>query len=113
MESKDIMEIKINETKCDTMINYIEMIKTPFNDYGILYNTPIKLIWCLTENNIDITKFSKFYMKFESFYFDEEKLELNEHYIEMFKKDLNDIIISKRMIEIIKQKKKEDVKKKI
>lgn len=88
------------------------MIKTPFNDYGILYNVPIKLIWFLVENNIDISTFNKFYLKFESVYINEETFELNEHTIRMSNNDLNEYIISDRMKEILIIKKKEDSKKK-
>ena len=88
------------------------MIKTPFNDFGILYNSPVKLIWVLVENNIDINDFNKFYLKFESVYINEETYELHEHFIEMTKNNLNEYIISNRMKEIIIQKKYEDSKKK-
>ena len=113
IDSKDILSIEINNNNCNDLIKYFEMIKTPFNDYGILYNVPIKLIWCLVENNIDISTFYKFYLKFESVYINEETLELNEHTIEMTNNDLNEYIISDRMKEILIIKKKEDSKKKL
>ena len=113
IDSKDILSIEINNNNYNNLIKYFEMIKTPFNDYGILYNVPIKLIWCLVENNIDISAFFKFYLKFESVYINEETFELNEHTIEMTNNNLNEYIISDRMKEILIIKKKEDSKKKL
>jgi len=111
IDSKDILTIEINDNNYNDIIKYFDMIKTPFNDYGILYNIPIKLIWCLVENNIDISTFYKFYLKFESVYINEETFELNEHTIQMTNNDLNEYIISDRMKEILIIKKKEDSKK--
>jgi hypothetical protein len=111
IESKDILSIEINNNNYNNLIKYFNMIKTPFNDYGILYNVPIKLIWILVENNINIHTFYNFYLKFESLYINEETYELNEHTIEMSNNDINEYIISNRMKEIIIIKKKEDSKK--
>ena len=82
------------------------MIKTPFNDFGILYNCPIKLKWILYENGIDIYSFSKFYLKFLNLYFDEEKMDLNNHFIEFNQDEIDNILISDRMKEILIQKNK-------
>lgn len=116
IESKDILSIQINnmnEHMNEHILKYFEMIKTPFNDYGILYNIPVKLIWIIAENYIDIYNFDSFYLKFESMYINEETFELNEHFIQMNNHDLFKYIISDRMKEIIILKIKEDNKKKI
>lgn len=110
IDSKDILEIKIdnNQEKLDhnNIINYFQMIKTPFNDFGILYNCPVKLKWILYENGIDIYSFNKFYLKFLNLYFDEEKMDLIEHFIEFNKDEVDNILISNRMKEILIQKNK-------
>jgi len=109
IDSKDILEIKIdnNQEKLDDnkIINYFQMIKTPFNDFGILYNCPIKLRWILYENGIDIYSFNKFYLKFLNLYFDEEKMDLIPHFIEFNQNEVDNVLISNRMKEIIIQKK--------
>lgn len=108
IDSKDILEIKIDNSqeKLDNneIINYFKMIKTPFNDFGILYNCPIKLKWILYENNIDIYSFSKFYLKFLNLYFDEEKMDLIEHFIEFNQNEVDSVLISNRMKDILIQK---------
>ena len=113
IETKDILTIKLNDNDNNMLLQYFDMIKTPFNDFGILYNIPIKLIWVLVENNIDINNFSKFYLKFDSIYINDKTFELNDHEILLTNKDLNKFIISERMKEIINLKKKEDNKKNI
>ena len=109
MESKDIEKIEINNEMKNDLLKYFAMIKTPFNDYGILYNVPVKLLWLLVENNIDINNFYKFYLKFQNMYIN-ENFELNEHFIEMNKEDVNDFIISDRMKEIMEIKNKDMIK---
>ena len=109
MESKDIENIEINNEMKNDLLKYFAMIKTPFNDYGILYNVPVKLLWLLVENNIDINNFYKFYLKFQNMYIN-ENFELNEHFIEMNKEDVNEFIISDRMKEIMEIKNKDMIK---
>jgi hypothetical protein len=109
MESKDIEKIEINNEMKNDLLKYFAMIKTPFNDYGILYNVPVKLLWLLVENNIDINNFYKFYLKFQNMYIN-ENFELNEHFIEMNKEDVNEFIISDRMKEIMEIKNKDMIK---
>jgi len=104
MECKNIYTVKINNTLNKQLFEYIEMIKTPFNDFGILYNIPIKLNWLLSENNINIETFNSFYLKFLNLYLDEENMELKEHYIEFDNKNIEKFIISDRMEEIIFKK---------
>jgi hypothetical protein len=77
------------------------MIKTPFNDYGILYHNPVKLSWVLSENNIDMKTFESFYLKFLNVYFDETTFELKEHLVELNNNDLDNIFISKNMLNIL------------
>ena len=105
MESKDILTVKINDIENNDLIDYFNMIKTPFNDYGILYRNPVILNWILSENNINIDLFDTFYLKFLNLYFDEENFELKEHIIEFNKEDLNKIFISKIMLNVLEDKK--------
>jgi len=100
IDSKNISYIYMNNIQNDIIVDYINQIRTPFNDFGILYN-PVKLSWLLYENSIDITTFNSFTLKFLNLYFDEVKMDLIEHYIKIDNSDLNKIIISDRMKEIL------------
>lgn len=104
VESKDIYSIKINNNINEDLKLYFEMIKSPFNDYGILYECYIKLKWILAENDIDLNNFESFYLKFLNLYFDEEILDLKEHTIELNKADLNKYLMSDRMKYILQLK---------
>ena len=84
------------------------MIQTPFNDFGVLYDLKIKLIWVLQENNIN--NYNTFHLSFLNLYFDEDLFDLKEHIINYSKEDLQKYIISKRM-EYILLKKIGDMKK--
>lgn len=101
METKDIGIVKINDIENNDLINYFKMIKTPFNDFGLLYNIPVKLIWILSENNIDINTFNLLYFKFSNPYFCDIEYDIKDHFIKMTKNDLENIFISKRMENII------------
>lgn len=90
MESKDIDSIIINDTifnKDTELYNYFKKIQTPFYDLGILYQCPIRLLWALVENSIDINTFKNFELKYLNMYFDEEKMDLLEHKITFNKND--------------------------
>jgi len=99
MESKNIRALTINNKFNIKLEDYFKLIKTPFNDYGILYNCPIRLIWILVENNISISDFKNFYIKFWEHIFNEENMSLKEHFINL--DNLNSIIISEHMKEIL------------
>ena len=75
IDSKNIDNVIIdnNQENLDQskLIDYFDMIQTPFNDFGILYNTPIKLKWICVENNINIDSFKLFCLKYGNPYFDE------------------------------------------
>ena len=75
------------------------MIQTPFNDFGILYNLPVKLIWILKENNIK--NFKNINILFSNMYFDENSIELKNHFINLSNKELNNIIISNRIEDVL------------
>jgi len=100
IESKNIENVMINNLNNKKLYDYMEIAKTPFNDFGILYDTPIKLSWILVENEIDIPSFSTFYLKYLLPILDEDKMELVEHSIQL--DNINNIIISKRMKDILK-----------
>ena len=102
IESKDILKIKINNLENESIKKYIDMVKTPFNDFGLLYNNYIKLSWLLVENKININTFDSFYLKFLNMYLDEEKLDLFEHFIELNKNEINSPIISERKKSVLK-----------
>ena len=102
IESKDILLTCINDIHDNELLTYFNLIKTPFNDFGILYNVPVKLHWILIENNIDINTFDNLYFKFLSVYFCEKEFDIKEHYITMYKDDLDKVFISDRIKEIIK-----------
>jgi hypothetical protein len=104
IESKDISSIEINGVKNNLLLEYFYMIQTPFNDFGILYNVPIKLLWILNENNIDINEFQEFKLTYLNMYFDEEEMDLKDHYILIDSKSLDKTIISKRMEKILIEK---------
>ena len=104
IESKNILNIMINNTDNLNLVSYFEMVKTPFNDFGILYSIPIKLIWALYENNIDLENINNFELTFLNPYFDEDKCELNVHNIQLFEHQLNDLIITNHMKDILHKK---------
>jgi hypothetical protein len=103
-ECKDIHHVKLNDNEEESLLNYFNKIKGPFNDFGILYNTPVLLRWILSENKYNIEQFQSLYIKFLSVYFDETDFELKEHYIEMNKEMLDNILISKRIDNILLEK---------
>jgi hypothetical protein len=104
IESKNIGSIKINDLDDNNLAPYFEMVKTPFNDYGILYNVPIKLIWALYENNIDLENINTFELTFLNPYFDESSNDLKVHNIQLLGAQLNDLIISDHMKDILDKK---------
>jgi hypothetical protein len=106
MESKDIDYVELNDHTKD-IHEYVNMIHTPLNDFGLLYCCPVKLSWLLYENNIDIKNFKSFLIKFVIMYFDEEKIDLLEHKINLTIDDIDNIIISERMKFILSEKDKE------
>lgn len=100
MDSKDISYVSINNIKNNNLLKYFQMIQTPFNDFGILYDLPVKLEWVLSENNINIEEFNELKIIFTN-YFDEDTFEMKEHTIILNNNDLNNNIISERMKEIM------------
>ena len=109
IESKNISTIMINNIDNIDLILYFESLKTPFNDFGILYNVPIKLIWALYENNIDLENINTFELIFLNPYFEEDTCELKVHNIKLLGDQLNELIITNHMKDIL-QKKNEYVK---
>ena len=104
IDSKNILNIKINDVENLQLLNYFQCLKTPFNDFGILYNVPVKLIWALYENNIDLENFNNFELTFLNPYFDEDNFELIEHNIKLSNNELNNIIISNYHKDILDKK---------
>jgi len=79
----------------DKLLKYFNKIKTPFNDFGLLYNCPVKVKWILVENSIKIKSFKKLFIKFLNMYFDDENFELKDHFINLT--NIEDFVISERM----------------
>ena len=104
IESKNIDTIMINNIDNIDLILYFESVKTPFNDFGILYNVPIKLIWALYENNIDLENIDTFELIFLNPYFDEDNMELKVHNIKLLGDQLNELIITNHMKDILQKK---------
>lgn len=104
IESKNINTIMINDIDNIDLILYFESVKTPFNDFGILYNVPIKLIWALYENNIDLENINTFELIFLNPYFDEDTCELKVHNIKLSGNQLNELIITDHMKDILRKK---------
>ena len=94
----------INNIDNIDLILYFESVKTPFNDFGILYNVPIKLIWALYENNIDLENINTFELIFLNPYFDEDTCELKVHNIKLLGNQLNELIITDHMKDILRKK---------
>ena len=106
IESKDILLTCINndDDHSEELKNYFNLIKTPFNDFGLLYNVPVKLDWILNENNIEIKDFNYLYLKYLNMYFCEIEFDIKSHIIKMDSNDLNKIFISDRMKQILYSK---------
>jgi hypothetical protein len=104
IDSKDILTVEINKIRNDNLIEYFNKIKTPFLDYGLLYNVPIKLKWILIENNINLNDFKEFYLKFLNLYLCEEDYDLKEHYLLLDKNNLDNFFITDRMKYIFNKK---------
>lgn len=111
IDSKDILTVEINKQNNEQLVNYFNKIKTPFLDYGLLYNVPVKLRWILLENNIDINEFKEFYFKFLNMYLCEEEYDLKEHHLLMGVEDLDNIFITERMKKILKEKEEMKIEK--
>ena len=71
---------------------YIKKIDTPFNDMGILYDCSIPISWICNDNYVSTDNFKKIYLKYSNYYFNEEKMELEENIYES--NHLNNIFIS-------------------
>ncbi len=111
IDCKHIQEVKINNKIADIkFMEYLEKIKTPFNDFGLSYHCPVKISWILIENGFNTNEIESFEIKFLKGYMDEETYEYKEH---IFKtNNLNSYFITDYMFDIIK-KKNEDYGRKI
>jgi len=105
---KNIIIVDIQNKVNQKLLEYINKIKTPFNDFGLLYHCPVKVKWILEENCINENDFQTLYIKFFNMYFDDSILDLKEHYINI--KDINDFIISDRMYSELTTKNNEIIK---
>ena len=96
--------VKINGEENNELKNYFDQIKSPFGDYGLLYNVSVKLKWILIENNIDISNFKEFHFKFLNSYLCEEEMDLKDHELSMTSDNLDNFFITERMKKILDEK---------
>ncbi len=82
--------------------DYLEKIKTPYQDFGILMNTPVRMNWILEENGVDGDEVESWKMVYMNDYFDEECMELKKH--EKESKNVEDCVVTERVMEIVKRK---------
>ena len=101
MDSKDIMEVKINDTCDPEMERYFDMIQTPFCDFGKLYHCPVKLEWALVENGIDMEIFRSLTLKYVNPHLNEDTMELEDHVIQFTSRDMKEEILSPMMKKVI------------
>jgi hypothetical protein len=107
MNFREIDECKIyynDDSKIENIdiTDYIKKINTPFNDMGILYDCSIPISWICNDNYINIDDFKKICLKYSNYYFNEEKMELEENIYES--NDLNNTFISPILREYIDKK---------
>ncbi len=111
IDCKHIQEVKINGKIMDIkFMEYLEKIKTPLNDFGLTYHSPIKINWMLIENGYNINDFESIEIKFLKGYMDEETYDYKEHIFTS--NNINNYFITDYMFDIIK-KKNEDYGRKI
>lgn len=103
VDLKNIISVKINDEENNELLNYFKKIKTPFNDFGILFDNNIKLSWIVFENSLK--DFECIEINFTN-YFDEDSLELIDHKIILNKNELENIIISNKIKDVLSIKNK-------
>lgn len=104
MNFREIDECKIyynNDSNIDIK-DYIKKINTPFNDMGVLYGCDIPISWIYNDNDVSTENFKKICLKYSNFYFNEEKMELEENIFES--NNLNNTFISPILKEYIDKK---------
>lgn len=104
MNFREIDECKIyyNDDSNIDIKDYIKKINTPFNDMGVLYGCDIPISWIYNDNDVSTYNFKKICLKYSNFYFNEEKMELEENIFES--NDLNKTFISSILKEYIDKK---------
>ncbi len=103
IDCKHIQEMKINNKKCEVkMMEYLEKIKTPFNDFGLMYHCPVKISWMLIENGYNINDIENVEIRFLKGYMNEETFDYKEHVFITY--NINDYFITDYMMEKIKKK---------
>jgi hypothetical protein len=104
IDCKHIQEMKINGKQVDRkMMEYLDKIKTPFNDFGMMYHCPVKISWMLVENGYNIAQCIELFenfnveIKFMKGYMNEETFEYKEHVF--LTKNIDDYFITDYMME--------------
>ncbi len=96
IDCKNIKSVKINGCNLKGKEReYFEKIKTPFNDFGLIYMNAIKVEWILDDLNIDKDKFKKLEIEFLNPYFNEEKMDFEEQ--KFVSTNIEDILITEQM----------------
>jgi len=100
MDCKDVKDVLLyKENMNHYLLKYIQQIQSPFYDFGLLYDCPVRLAWVFAENNFDI--YNHLRIKFIGFYLNEETMTLED--LEM---NVKDIFIMKETRKIIETKNK-------
>ncbi len=100
IDCKNIKSIKINGVQLkNNERRYFEKIKTPYNDFGLIYMNPIKVEWILEDLKVDKDKFKSMEIEFLNSYFNEEKMELEMH--KFVTTNMEDIFITEQMKGVI------------
>ncbi len=103
VDCKHIQEMKINDEKVSLkMMQYLDKIKTPLNDFGLMYHCPVKVSWILVENGYKLNEVENIEIKFMKGYMCEETFDYKEHIFKTNK--LNDYFITDYMKERLTQK---------
>ncbi len=108
IDCKHIKGVLINGKKVkNEFLDYIEKIKTPYLDFGLVYNSPVKIKWMLIENGYDIEENDniKIEIMFLKGYMDDETYEYHEHYFKT--ENINNYFITDYMLDKIKKKNKD------
>lgn len=102
IDCKHIKSFKVNGKDVNKQfMNYLERIRSPYCDYGILYNSPVKIKWMLMENDFN-EPIQSVEIMFLKGYMNENTFEYHEH---IFKTDnINDYFVSDYMLEMLKKK---------
>lgn len=103
MDSKNLGKVKVNGKLVNKeFMEYMEKIRSPYGDYGILWNIPVKIKWMLMENGYNWKEFENMEIEFLEMYFDEATMDLKEHKMKM--DHVENYVVTDYMMKKIKEK---------